>query len=63
MSTTRTVWITGHEVAKLTGMNYRDLERVRRNKIFVCKLDADGHWRYRLDSIPDVYLLKKEKAL
>lgn len=52
-------WVTAHWVTDLTGWDREKLRQAREEKIIEFKRANTGGWRYKLESIPEIFIKKQ----
>lgn len=51
-------WVTAHWVTDITGWDRERLRQAREEKIIEFKRGESGGWRYKLESIPELFIKK-----
>ena len=55
-------WVSPGFVTDLTGWNSEKLRQARVQKIVECKRSAGNGWLYKLESIPEQFIIKKQAS-
>jgi hypothetical protein len=55
-------WLPPGWVTKLTGWNREELRQARENKIVEYKASPGGGWLYKLESIPEQFIKRKQAS-
>lgn len=55
-------WVTVSWVTELTGWDREKLRQARESKIIEFKRSETGGWLYKLESIPEQFIIKKQAS-
>jgi hypothetical protein len=58
----KATWVTASWVIKVTGFNNNEMLQARRENVIEYRRKKSGRYEYKLESIPDVLILKNKAA-
>lgn len=58
----KTTWVGPGWITSITGWDYEKLRQAREQKIVEFKRSNGGGWLYKLESVPEQFIIKKQIA-
>lgn len=55
-------WVSAGFITDITGWNSEKLRQARAQNIIACKRSPGGGWLYKLESVPEQFIIKKQAS-